>query len=365
MVLSYGFIFFNVQRKKLGYFSSIWVVSLILFWLLYFVRLYVDVHVFGVKLALPEWELLAWGLGSALPIAVCSYLYAAQNNMNFLLFKGIKYGVFMLGLSVILFLFNPGLEQGAFYLQHLNPITCANAGCALFLLCFSRMLIKNMEKLDLGLPGLMTFLGICIGLFIVLLSATRGVILAMALIVVGSIICLRSYLQFPFFYRLKNLSSFMAALCLVILSGSLSTRLLEKLFTTYAPVTIMIRLELWRLSILEFLDSPLLGAGFRMHEVLGNLKLESGLHYSHNYLIESLATGGIIMTIPLIFCIFSPAIGFHKKYKSEISVLPIFLLSIQVFIYSMHNGHLGDSPYFWMMIGIMSGTKHRLDQKAL
>ena len=31
----------------------------------------------------------------------------------------------------------------------------------------------------------------------------------------------------------------------------------------------------------------------------------------------------------------------------------------------MHNGHLGDIPFFWMMIGIMAGTKYRLEKLSL
>ena len=365
MALSYGFIFLNMRRKKLSFFSNLWVISVLVFWLLYVARLFFDVYIYDSVLSMPTWELLAWSWGSSLPIAVCTYLYAAQNNLNFILSKVVRYGVFMLAISIILFVFNPGLGQGAFYLEHLNPIVCANAGCALFLLCFSRILIKNIEKFDFSSSGLLSLFGISIGLFIVVFSATRGVILTIGLIVVGSIFCLRSILRISFLYKWKYIASFMASLCLILLSASLSTRLLVKLFTDHAQETIAIRFELWRISILEFLSNPLFGAGFRMHEVLDSLNLGSGLHYPHNYLLESLSTGGIILTIPLIYCIFSPAIDFHKKYIFDLSVLPIYLLSIQSFIYSMHNGHLGDIPLFWMMIGIMAGTKHRLKNLPL
>lgn len=365
MVMSYGFIFLNIMRKKLSFFSNFWVISVLVFWLLYLVRLFFDVYIYDSVLSMPAWELLAWSWGSSLPIAICTYLYAAQNNLNFILSKVVRYGVFMLAISIILFVFNPGLEQGAFYLEHLNPIVCANAGCALFLLCFSRILIINIEKFDFSSSGLLSFFGIVIGLFIVVFSATRGVILTIGLIVVGSIFCLRSILRISFLYKWKYIASFIASLCLILLSASLSTRLLVKLFTDHAQETISIRFELWRTSILEFLSNPLFGAGFRMHEVLDSLNLGSGLHYPHNYLLESLSTGGIILTIPLIYCIFSPAIDFHKKYTFDLSVLPIYLLSIQSFIYSMHNGHLGDIPLFWMMTGIMAGTKHRLKNLPL
>ena len=184
MALSYGFIFLNMRRKKLSFFSNLWVISVLVFWLLYVARLFFDVYIYDSVLSMPTWELLAWSWGSSLPIAVCTYLYAAQNNLNFILSKVVRYGVFMLAISIILFVFNPGLEQGAFYLEHLNPIVCANAGCALFLLCFSRILIKNIEKFDFSSSGLLSLFGIGIGLFIVVYSATRGVILTIGLIVV-------------------------------------------------------------------------------------------------------------------------------------------------------------------------------------
>ena len=365
MALSYGFIFLNMRLKKLSLFSNLWVVSILVFWLLYLARLFLDVYIYDSKLSMPVWELLAWSWGSSLPIAICTYLYAAQNNLNFIPFKVVRYGFFMLAISIILFMFNPGLKQGAFYLEHLNPIVCANAGCALFLLCFSRLLMNNIKKFNFSSSELISLFGIGIGLFIVVFSATRGVILTIGLIVVGAIFCLRSHLRISYLYRWKYIVSFIASLCLIFLSAGSSPRLLVKVFTAHAQTTVMIRLELWRASILEFLGNPLFGAGFRMHEVLDSLNFGGGHHYPHNYLIESLSTGGIILTIPLIYCIFSPAIDFHKKYLIDFCIFPVCLLSIQSFIYSMHNGHLGDIPFFWMMIGIMAGTKYRLEKLSL
>ena len=144
MALSYFFILLNIRQNKLIYFSNLWVISVFVFWLLYLARLFFDVYIHGSELSMPAWELLAWSWGSSLPIAICTYLYAVQNHLKFILSKVVRYGVFMLAISIILFIFNTGIEQGAFYLEHLNSIVCANAGCALFLLCFSRILIKNI-----------------------------------------------------------------------------------------------------------------------------------------------------------------------------------------------------------------------------
>ena len=122
--------------------------------------------------------------------------------------------------------------------------------CALFLVCFSRILIKNIEKFDFHLSGLITFLGVSIGLFIAVFSATRGVFLTIVLIVLGSIFSLRSILRISFLFRWKYIVAFIASLCLIIVSASLSTNLFVKLFTSYAHATIIVRLELWRTSIL-------------------------------------------------------------------------------------------------------------------
>ena len=138
--------------------------------------------------------MLAWSWGSSLPMAICTYLYAAQNNLNFILFKVVRHGVFMLAISIILFMFNPDLKQGSFYLEHLNPIVCANAGCALFLLCFSRLLMNNIKKFSFSSSEIISLFGIGVGLFIVVFSATRGVISTIGLIVMGAIFCLRSHL---------------------------------------------------------------------------------------------------------------------------------------------------------------------------
>ena len=186
--------------------------------------------------------------------------------------------------------------------------------------------------------------------------------MAIGLIVLLTTFYLRSHFQLHLFCSRKFIVPFAGSLFLIGLSASLSTRLIGKLFTSHTPETVIIRLEMWRQSLSEFLHNPLVGVGFRMHEIIGSLNLEEGLHYPHNYLLESLVIGGILLAIPLVYCVLIPAINFHKNYKVEYCVLPISLLSAQVFIYAMHNGHLGDFPFFWMMIGAMAGTKYRLQK---
>ena len=62
MIFSYGYIYFFLRDKRLHICFNLWAFSVVLFWLFYLIRLFFDVYVSGVALALPLWELLAWSL---------------------------------------------------------------------------------------------------------------------------------------------------------------------------------------------------------------------------------------------------------------------------------------------------------------
>ena len=362
MIFSYWYIFFSLRRKKVGNFLNTWIYSVLIFWCVYLLRLLFDVYISGVVLALPAWELFAWSLGSSLPIAICSYLIAAQNSLDFIFVKQVKYGVFLLGMSIIYFLVNPGLGQGRFYLQHLNAITCANAGCTLVLLCFAKLLLHKAGLINVNSSRLITWLGVSIGSFIIVYSATRGVLFATLLIIGVSIFQFRARLRLSYVAKWKYISLLVIVSFSLILMISTSPVLLDKLFTANRALSVLTRLEFWKTTIDQIAINPFLGVGFRLQEILGSLVIEKGIYYPHNYVLESLAIGGIVMTLPLLYCMLFPVFNFYKKIELEPSSFPIGLLAAQVLIYSMHNGHLGDYPFFWMIIGMIAGSKHRTDK---
>ena len=360
MIFSYGYIYFFLRDKRIQNYFNLWTLSVVLFWFLYLIRLFFDVYVSGVSLALPLWELLAWSLGSSLPIAICSYILASQQSLDSALIRQIKYGVLLLGISTICFLVDPGLAQGRFYLEHLNAITCANAGCALVLLCFARIMLCKINPTEIDSSRLITYSGFLIGSFIIIYSATRGVLLASLLIISASVLLLRSRLNFTGFMKSKYSLQLVAVFSALVLLTSTSTHLVEKLFTPRSANTVLTRLEFWKISFEQFVANPFMGIGFHLQEILGKLEIEKGIYYPHNYLFESLAIGGILMTLPLFYCMFFPMIGFYKNLKIDPNVLPSGLMATQAFFYSMHNGHLGDFPFFWMAMGIIAGSKYRI-----
>ena len=87
MIFSYGYIYFFLRDKKIQNYFNLWTFSVVLFWFLYLIRLFFDVYVSGVALALPLWELLAWSVGSSLPIAICSYVLASRQSLDSVLLR--------------------------------------------------------------------------------------------------------------------------------------------------------------------------------------------------------------------------------------------------------------------------------------
>ena len=360
MIFSYGYIYFYVRDKRMRDYFNAWSFSVLLFWFLYLIRLFYDVYVSGIALALPVWELLAWSLGSSLPIAICCYIIALQQRLDLALIRQVKYGVFLLSISVICFLVDPGLGQGRFFLEHLNAITCANAGCTLAMICFANIILKKAKLIETNSIQIASYMGIVIGSFIIIFSATRGVLLASLLMVSASIFLLRSRLQFTGLIKSKYAFQLAIGFSVLILLISTSPHLLDKVFTPRSANTVLTRLEFWKIAFEQFVANPLIGIGFHLQEILGSLEIEKGVYYPHNYLFESLAVGGLLLTLPLMYCMFSPIVSFSKQIKNNPTALPAGLIAAQALIYSMHNGHLGDFPFFWMAIGILAGSQYRI-----
>ena len=79
MIFSYGYIYFFLRDKKIKNYFNLWTFSVVLFWFLYLLRLFFDVYVSGVVLALPLWELLAWSVRALCQLLLFLYLASQQS----------------------------------------------------------------------------------------------------------------------------------------------------------------------------------------------------------------------------------------------------------------------------------------------
>ena len=350
-------LFFFFQNKVFSIAIKSWINVIVVFWTLYTIRLFYDVFLEKVNLSVPLWELLAWGLGSSLVSGVAACLFAPFINLGRVLYKAIEYGVALLGISVICFALKPGFDQGGFYLDHLNAITAANAGCSLFLLSLSSLIVRDYYLKSYCYSKYVSFLGIAIGSFIVVFSATRGAILAMIIISLFGIWSAKRSSPSLFSFSAPSLLTTFSLGILVVIVLSYSDLLLDKIFTSRLWDTVFTRIEFWQVCLSEFLTSPLYGVGFNIQSLLGSLEIEQGIYFPHNYIFESLAIGGLLLTLPLLACFLIPIARIFAFKRMDFLHFSLSFLAFQVIIYSMHNGHLGEYPAFWLILGLVAGRE--------
>ena len=353
------FVFF--QKKVFSIAVKSWINVIVVFWTLYTIRLFYDVFLAKVNLSVPLWELLAWGLGSSLVSGVAAFLFAPFINLGRVLYKAIEFGVALLGISVICFALKPGFDQGGFYLDHLNAITAANAGCSLVLLSLSSLIVRDYYLNPYCYSKYVSFLGIAIGSFIVIFSATRGAILAMIIISLFGMLSAKCSSSSRFSLSAPSLLTTFSLGILVVVVLSNSDLLLDKIFTSRLWDTVFTRIEFWKVCLSEFLTSPFYGVGFNIQSSLGSLEIEQGIYFPHNYIFESLAIGGLLLTVPLLACFVIPITKIFGFKHMDFLYLSLSLLASQVIIYSMHNGHLGEYPAFWLILGLVAGREEEVD----
>ena len=354
-------LYFFFQKKVFSITVKSWINVIVVFWTLYTIRLFYDVFLEKVNLSVPLWELLAWGLGSSLVSGVAACLFAPFINLGKVLYKAIGFGVALLGISVICFAFQPGLEQGGFYLDHLNAITAANTGCSLVLLSVCSLVVRDDYLNPYCYSKYVSFLGIIIGSFIVVFSGTRGAILAMIIISLFGIFSAKDSSSSQFSFSGSRLLATFFLVIFIVGVMSYSDLLLDKIFTSRLWDTVFTRIEFWKLCFGEFLTSPLFGIGFNIQSLLGSLEIEQGIYFPHNYIFESLAIGGLLLTTPLLACFMIPIIKIFNFKSLDFTRISLSLLAAQVIIYSMHNGHLGEYPAFWIILGLVAGREEKVN----
>ena len=115
------------------------------------------------------------------------------------------------------------------------------------------------------------------------------------------------------------------------------------------------RLFAIRESIRAFLAHPLLGAGFGYHLELSASVGYPQMWYPHNFIFESLALGGLLLTLPLITCIFLAIRSCVDSLKdSSASQLWRIAILVQALGYVAFSGHLSNVPLFWIALGLAS-----------
>ena len=117
----------------------------------------------------------------------------------------------------------------------------------------------------------------------------------------------------------------------------------------------ILRLSAIHESLKVFWGHPLVGAGFGYHLNLSASVGDLNMWYPHNFISESLALGGLMLTLPLFACIFlSMRSCFCLLANSSMTELWCIAILVQAFGYATFSGHLANVPMFWIALGLAS-----------
>ena len=314
--------------------------SLTAFWFFYFVRLFYDHFVLGVVTFLPIWEFLAWGVGGCFLPSLACYSLAARFERRDCSLSVLSLGFLLLGSSTLFFILSAGINlQQRFQLPDLNPINVSHSFFVLSLVALSCLAYSYHSKVrSLCVAGVCAF-----GVFMGIYSGSRGAFLAF--------IC--SFMVVFLASRFNKLWSLVPLIFSVFLLAQFDpSDLVGRLIVAGSDQNSLSRISAIQESISVFLSHPLVGYGFGFHS---NLLASASVWYPHNFISESLALGGLLLTIPLLICVLLSIrpcqILFSKPSISDLWRIAILL---QAFGYVMFSGHLGNVPMFWISLGLVS-----------
>ena len=241
-----------------------------------------------------------------------------------------------------MFLFVLGTSLERFELPSLNPINVSHSFFVLSLLAISCLL----QKFNSGIRCILMAVVCSFGVSMATYAGSRGALLAFicSLVVV---------------FLVSSFSKLWALIpvlfSILLLAQHDPSGLVSRLTVSGSDLNSIFRLSAIQESIKVFLANPLLGNGFGYHISLSDSVGYSHMWYPHNFVFESLALGGLVLTIPLFACILlsvRSCINF-MTYSSTIEVWHIALL-IQAFGYVTFSGHLANVPMFWVALGLAS-----------
>ena len=316
--------------------------SLTAFWLFYFAGLLRDHFVLGVATAMPVWEFFAWGIGGCFLPSLACYLLAGKYRHGQNLISLLWLGFLLLGSSAVLFAFSAGFNSQRFQLPSLNPINASHSFFALSLFAISCLANRHSSVVkSLCLAAVAAF-GVSMGIY----AGSRGALLAFIcsfLIVFFASSFNRLWVLVPLLFSAYLLTQFDPS----DLAGRLST--------AGSDLNSVLRMSAIHESIRVFLAHPFLGAGFGYHLDLSAHVGYPHIWYPHNFIFESLALGGLLLTIPLVMC-FLLAIRSCVGFLSHSSVSELWRIAIfvQASGYVAFSGHLANVPLFWIALGLAS-----------
>ena len=337
---------------------KLWARIVCAFWCFYLLRLLFDVSLFRVQLAYPAWEIIAWGVGSTLLPTLAVFILASRTVKGLESSTLIISGVVALGFSLLYFLLNLNPLISRFELPELNPINAGHSGCSLFLISLTAFSYPAAE-LQCRLRNWLLFSGMAIGAFITLYSATRSAFLSLLL----GLLVVTVVNSGPRLWR-NRLWIFLAIIATLIISSLFlgEQSLVYRLLSLGKERSELDRLDFVFNGLRYWLERPILGQGFHMHNFIDQLVPDLPRYYPHNFLVESLILGGLVLGGLFIAFVVFTALTSIRLITTSPAEIWLVLIWLQACVYVMFSGHLGNVPFFWFSSAAVCGRFQALSE---
>jgi O-antigen ligase len=357
--------FFHTDSSKVS--LSGWLI--ILFWLIYSVRIIYDTQVEGVIFRgnLFKFYAIAFGnclIGAIATIRTVKYVNLRVANKAF--FTTILLSCLSI-LATIYFLqgsinpaaiigrarfsaeFSPGVEKDV-----LNPITISLYGELLALLSLANLALKKRH----WLKNVLYISAFAIGVLVLILGASRGPVLGGFL---GVLFCLGLFLRFR-----RKTSAFMVkiivapALLAFVFFQILAPRLenidfaivqrLSDLNEQLASGKKEVRDFQWASAWEQFLENPIVGD--RYLERYADF-------YPHNVYLEAFMATGVIGSLFFFSTLLLSFFLAYKAFHDRQGHVLFFVLVLAVLVANFTSGSLFESIPFWILLAFWGGITHQ------
>ncbi len=320
------------------------------FWILYAIRLAADTTIAPIALHFDPNEYLLFAFGTCLvPMLALSGKYddkALQSALPIVMLVLAISCVTNLYAGWLYLLEGEGqaLVSGRLESLKLNPIGLGHIGVSLTLLSLFNLLSLRTGKWLQAKPLLVLY--IIVGIVVVLLSGSRGPVLALVLgLIAITYFSLKGILRWgilagiPFIFAVA-----------VALSAGFEQDTGFAFLTRFSSLgeggddPSNERLEMIRGALKQFSDAPLLGDA--IEEKTFNF-------YPHNVIVESLMAVGVVGTVPLLFVLVGAIRAALRLLGSRVYHRWLALLFFQSIVGASFSGSLYSSDLLWGLLGVM------------
>ena len=315
-------------------------IMLLWFFLFYFFKIFLDMKRGTQGLHIPISEFYLYSIVYCiLPFMFFSQRKSIEDYR--LMFRAIYISGILFSVGSILIFVKATITHGHYdrFKSVFDPLTFSYTGALLIGICLMQLIFNKTDFIKKS--SLMV--GIFFGIMPFLIGGSRGPILALILPLLFVLFYTRKIRVKPkhLIYSLIGIILFTVAISIF---GDLSFKRLFNIFHDLATGSgEVVRLDIWKGSFNQFLDSP----------VWGDSVQRKGGSYPHNLIIEVLMSTGIIGFVPYFTLLIFGITRSVKIIKRDPSKSWIFLFFTLTFLMGMFSGNIVTDIWFWSSLALV------------